>query len=169
MNKMENIRVKRHFTQALLSGQLALGGSSVRTLNTEHSIPTLRLPVRVLVLLVVAVLTGCGTGGTDGVVNMGSIAGSWLTPMVVPGTNTSLILAANGSRVTGTGSYSFEALRSGTLQVNGTATGVTFDLTLTYDYGPTADYKGQLTDSNHMSGTVHSAAWPDYTLDFVRQ
>jgi hypothetical protein len=112
-------------------------------------------------------LAGCGGNGSDSVTT--GLAGRWASINTVPGSGTDLTLQANGSQITGTGDYRIEAGRSGTLQVTGSGSGILFILNLNYDSGVMAVFQGQMSDANHLTGTVRQTGFDAYTLTLVRQ
>ena len=69
----------------------------------------------VLLVLLSAVAVGCSNS-----VAPSSIDGKWVAPFTVPGNGFEMDLTANGSTVSGTGTWSGEACCSGTVSVAGT-------------------------------------------------
>ena len=68
-----------------------------------------------LLVLLLVVAPGCSNS-----VAPDSIDGKWVTPFTVPGNGFEMDLVANGSTVSGTGTWSGEACCSGTVAVAGT-------------------------------------------------
>ena len=130
----------------------------------------IRLSAVLLLSGVLAGGLGCGSGNSGtGAITTKSVTGNWATPFSVPGSKTTLALTQLGTGVVGTGTYTIEAGRSGTISVTGTLAGSNFTATLIYDYGTTVTYTGTLPDANDITGTIHSSATGDYALNFVKQ
>ncbi len=110
-------------------------------------------------------MSGCGTGNQIAP----TVTGRWVRSSNVPGSSLNMTLQQNGNQVTGAGSYAIEAGRSGTLQVNGTASSTKASLTITYDTGATATFMGQRTDATHLSGPFQTQGFPSDTTTFVKQ
>lgn len=111
-------------------------------------------------------LAGCGSGTGQ----TSQLTGRWATvaSVNVAGT-TALSLQQTGNTVTGTGQYSIEAGRSGTLSVSGTVSNVAVNLTFTYDTQNKAAFQGVLVDATHLNGALASSANNSSTLNLVRQ
>jgi len=113
--------------------------------------------------VVVVALLGCAEQGRQGV------SGVWKADVLVPGASTILTLVQRGDTVTGTGSYSIEAGRSGTLIVTGAYVAPRVALLLTYDFGQIARYTAAVQDGTHMVGVAAFSVGPVDSLVFTRQ
>jgi hypothetical protein len=82
------------------------------------------------------------------------VEGTWAEPVSFPGISFVMQLSARDTVLSGTGTYSIEAGRSGTLSEAGFVAGQMVQLTITYDYGPVAYFQGTLTDRNTLSGAI---------------
>ncbi|HVT40088.1 MAG TPA: hypothetical protein VHE78_13665 [Gemmatimonadaceae bacterium] len=82
------------------------------------------------------------------------VQGKWAEKVSFPGISLVLNLAAQDTVLTGPGTYSIEAGRSGTLGITGVASGQMVKLDLSYDYGPRAHFEGSLQDQNTLSGLI---------------
>ena len=113
----------------------------------------------VLSVLSLAVVTGCSNS-----VAPGSIDGRWAEPFTVPGNSFQMDLAANGSTVSGTGTWSGEACCGGTLAVSGTIDGdkVHLDISIFQSSGGLigatnySHFDGKLILNRVLQGTVKS-------------
>jgi hypothetical protein len=82
------------------------------------------------------------------------IQGTWSRPFSFPGSSLVLNITQSGSTLGGTGTYSIEAGRSGTLQLSGTYVRPNVSFTITYDYGTPVTFTGSVSDPRHMAGTL---------------
>ena len=83
-----------------------------------------------------------------------SIVGQWDEDSSPAGNSLSMLLALNGSVVSGQGSWCGEALACGLTTVTGTATRNRIHLVTSFDSGEIQTFDGTLTSSNSLSGTV---------------
>jgi hypothetical protein len=90
------------------------------------------------------------TPGTDS-----GFAGTWVQRAAVSGTSFVFTLAVDGNKVTGTGTYSREGGRSGTIREAGSISGETLQLDITYDDGALAQFQGQVASASVLSGSIH--------------
>ncbi len=88
----------------------------------------------------------------------------------VPGVNHTLTLTQHGSAVTGTGTWTGEAINppGGSLTVSGTASDRHVLLTFTYDNNRTTTYKATLVDATHLAGSETFAGGTD-SLVFTKE
>jgi hypothetical protein len=89
--------------------------------------------------------------------------GMWAEKVSFPGISLVFNLAAQDTALTGAGTYSIEAGRSGTLVTSGLVADQTVKLDLSYDYGPRAHFEGSLQDQNTLTGTISYAPPPGGT------
>ena len=82
------------------------------------------------------------------------VQGRWAQPVTFPGISFGFQLTARDTALSGTGTYSIEAGRAGTLRVLGLVSGEQVMLDLTYDYGPVAHFTGTLADLNTLRGSL---------------
>jgi hypothetical protein len=84
-----------------------------------------------------------------------NLAGRWVENLTIPGASLVVTVDSNGN---GSGTYSIEAGRSGTVQIIGAVQPAKLALTFRYDYGVTRTFVGALTDSNHLTGVFEDGA-----------
>ena len=118
-----------------------------------------------VLMLGLFLLSGCGGGGAT----VTDLTGQWSRAVNVPGSSMRMNLTMKGPSVTGSGTYSIEAGRSGTFGVTGSAIGSGFSLVFSYDTGDMATYQGTETASSQLQGTVHQQGMTDYSLAMTRQ
>jgi hypothetical protein len=99
-------------------------------------------------------LLGVVANGCSDPVGPESIVGLWDLTDTVPGNSQEMLLALNGSTVTGTGSWCGEALRCGTTTVTGRATGDKIHLVTTFDSGHVETFDGRLVSANSLVGSA---------------
>ena len=123
----------------------------------------------VVVLVFTSVLVtaaGCGSPLAPGA----DLTGTWTEQFSIPGPVFRVVLQQSGTRVSGTGQYSIEAGRSGTLAVSGSDVGTNVTSTFQYDYGLVTSFTGTLVDANHLTGTVVPAGGgQSFPLTLIRQ
>jgi hypothetical protein len=95
-------------------------------------------------------------------------SGNWKQDTHIAGSSLSFDLAQSGASITGLGSYSIEAGRSGSLRVTGTAAGSSISLHISYDYGPQADFQGTLQDPTHITGTIQYGGDVPTSVSFTK-
>lgn len=116
--------------------------------------------------------TACGnqSGSVNGPASGGVLAGQWSQDSTVVGSSVVLSLAVTDTVVTGTGTYTIEAGRPGTLTVSGVATPTHVSLDLTYDTGALAHFDGTLPVGSVLSGAIKygpkDAMIPSYSVTF---
>ncbi len=129
-------------------------------------------------LTTLAATAGCTRSAVD-VTNLGPaplLTGSWVQDGAVIGSSFVLTLSQSSLRdtlVTGTGTYSIEAGRSGTLTVTGGATDTRVTLEIVYDYGPVAHFDGAPATASVLSGAMKNgpkeSLMPSYLVTFHRK
>lgn len=95
------------------------------------------------------------------------LCGNWAAIRLVPGASLQLDIRLHGDSLFGTGAYSLEAGRSGTLSVTGHYTAPAVTMTLSYDYGATAVFTGQVTAGQEISGSFGLAGKPGSPITFA--
>jgi hypothetical protein len=74
--------------------------------------------------------------------------------VTVPGSSLNMILTANGSSVSGTGTWFGEALGAGTTSVTGTVAGNKVHLVTTFDTGMIETFDGAFTSAASLEGSA---------------
>ena len=97
-----------------------------------------------------------------------SIDGTWVASSDSMGSTLTLRLKSQASSVTGTGTYSVGAIRTGTLTIHGTYQRRKADLTLVYDHGEVVRLRATSTDDEHMAGTLTYKSGSVMTVKFAR-
>jgi hypothetical protein len=108
-----------------------------------------------LVVVTSLLLASAGCSNTLGPTD--DLTGTWIEQFNIPGPSFSVVLVQQRTQVSGTGHYSIEAGRSGTLTVSGTDEHSLVALVFQYDYGLVTTFTGTLLDANRLSGTVMPA------------
>jgi hypothetical protein len=110
----------------------------------------MRLLMSVMSALVLAVVaSGCSDS-----IGPESIVGLWEMDGSPAGNSLQMLLALNGSAVSGQGSWCGEALGCGSTSVTGTAMGNKFHLVTMEDNGEIQTFDGSLTSTNALAGSV---------------
>ena len=97
-----------------------------------------------------------------------SIDGTWVASSDAMGSTLTLRLKSQSAGVTGTGTYSVGALRTGTLTIAGTYERRQAVLTFKYDHGGVVRLRATSTDDEHMAGTLTDANGTVMTVKFAR-
>jgi hypothetical protein len=117
--------------------------------------------MRLLMSIASMLLLGVVANGCSDSVGPESIVGLWDMTGNLPGSSRDMVLALNGSTVSGQGSWCGEALGCGTTTVTGTATGDKIHLVTTFDDGRVEKFDGRLTSTNSLVGRALSTAPPE--------
>jgi hypothetical protein len=117
--------------------------------------------MRLLMSIASMLLVGVVANGCSDSVGPESIVGLWDMTGNLPGSSRDMVLALNGSTVSGQGSWCGEALGCGTTTVTGTATGDKIHLVTTFDDGRVDKFDGRLTSTNSLVGRALSTAPPE--------
>jgi hypothetical protein len=112
------------------------------------------IPLRLAAALLAACISCSSITSVSGRTDS-PFAGTWAQREAVAGTSFVFTLAVDGTNVTGTGTYSIEGGRSGTLSEMGTISGETLQLAMTYDNGALAQFEGRIPSASVLSGTLH--------------
>ena len=117
------------------------------------------------ILLLGFVSASCG----NNLAPPGNLTGVWAADYHFPGTSLILNLTQPDGSVTGTGTYSIEAGRSGTLDVSGSYSPPHVQLSLRYDYGLTLTFDGAVLNAHQMVGTTSDSTGSKSALTFTHQ
>lgn len=117
--------------------------------------------MRLVMSIASLVLVGVAANACSDPVGPESIVGLWDMTGSLPGNGRSMLLALNGSTVSGQGTWCGEALRCGTTSVTGTAIGDRIHLITTFDDGRVEKFDGRLTSENSLVGRALSTAPPE--------
>jgi hypothetical protein len=97
------------------------------------------------------------------------LAGTWAADVGIPGASLDFTLAQTDGQLAGQGTYSIEAGRAGTLQVDGVYQRPAVTLSIRYDYGVTETYVGTVLNAGHMTGTISDSRGQGFPLTFTRR
>jgi hypothetical protein len=115
---------------------------------------------RIWMAAALALLAACGDSSST------SISGTWVEKETLPGAKLILVLRDDSGTVSGVGSYTIEAGRTGTLNVTGTFHDPDVSLALVYDFGDTVAFTGTLKTATQMVGTFGGG---DAQVEFDKQ
>ena len=109
------------------------------------------------IAVAVAFATSAGACGLEDVTGPLTVAeqlrGTWAESALFPGISTVITLAVADTTITGTGTYTIEAGRPGTIVVAGMVTaGTTVDLELARSDGWIGHFRGTLSSRDSLSG-----------------
>lgn len=109
--------------------------------------------MRIIALVVAATSLAACAGNPAGPTDTRIVA-SWAQRTAVAGTTLSFTLDAEGTKVTGTGTYALENGRTGTLAITGRSSDDTVRLAFTYNNGDVAQFNGSVSEAN-LTGGLH--------------
>jgi hypothetical protein len=112
-------------------------------------------------------LLGCVCVGSTALPTV-SVDGMWAAPSDAQGGALMIVLATRNTLVTGTGTYSMGAIRTGSLTITGTYRQPVLTLRLSYDNGETLHFDGAVVDSEHLSGQLSHRGGSVVPIKFVR-
>ena len=114
-------------------------------------------------LSLIAIVAACGTAPTQ------PVDGAWQAAITIPGVGRTMTLAQHGTDVSGTGTWTGEAINppSGALTVTGTASGSQVTLTFQYDNGRTTTFTGNVL-GQRLAGIERAGTVADSVV-FLRQ
>jgi hypothetical protein len=110
-----------------------------------------------------------GLACTNGPTSPDDLRGAWAADFSIPGASLIVNLNQADGVITGDGTYSIEAGRSGTLQVDGTYAAPKLTMVIRRDFGLASTYTGTVLDSRHMSGTLADSLGHATPLSFTRR
>lgn len=119
-----------------------------------------------LTLGLVAVVCSCGSG--SGNLVPASIDGRWNAYSDGLGSTLTMTLSSRGTLVSGTGTYSVGAIRTGSVVISGTYRPSSAVLAITYDHGETVTFAAAVTDSSYMKGKLTYKSGTVIDVEFVR-
>lgn len=132
--------------------------------------------IRLLTIGIAALVCSCGGGGNSG--DPGSsgaaglapqwpIDGAWGASSDGMGSTLTMNLNSQGPLVTGVGTYSVGAIRTGSVGIAGTYHPPAAILAITYDHGETVTLSAEVTDNN-MRGKLTYKSGTVIDIGFVR-
>jgi hypothetical protein len=127
--------------------------------NTRRTFPEVFM--RLVMSIASMFLVGGIANACSDSVGPESIVGLWDLTGSLPGNSQEMLLALDGSTVSGHGNWCGEALRCGTTTVSGTATGNKIHLVTTFDDGRLVSFDGRLISANSLIGRAVSTSPPD--------
>ena len=113
-----------------------------------------------------AVVCCCGSG--SGNLAPASIDGRWSAYSDGLGSTLTITLSSRGTLVSGTGTYTIGAIRSGSVVIAGTYHPSSAVLAITYDHGETVTFAAAVTDSSYMKGKLTYKSGTVIDVEFVR-
>ena len=116
-------------------------------------------------LCFVAVVS-CGGGGGNLV--PATIDGRWSAYSDGLGSTLTMNLSSRGTLVSGTGTYSVGAIRTGSTVVAGTYRLPSAVLSITYDHGETVTFEGAVNDNSNLKGKLTYKSGAVLDIEFVR-
>lgn len=119
-----------------------------------------------LTLGLAAVVCCCGSGG--GNLAPASIDGRWNAYSDGLGSTLTITLSSKGTLVSGTGTYSVGAIRTGSVVIAGTYRRSSAVLAITYDHGETVTFAAAVTDSSYMKGKLTYKSGTVIDVEFGR-
>jgi hypothetical protein len=115
---------------------------------------------------IAAVLTvACDSGFSP----TAALAGTWVSPSSIPGSYTTMTLAASDATVTGNGTKFIEAGAPAPFTVSGSRQGLSIKIALVFASSDTAFYAGHLVTAAHLTGTLTRTGQAPFSQDFFKQ
>ena len=112
------------------------------------------------------VVFSCGGAGVS--LASQSIDGIWIANSDGLGSTLTIVLSSKASAVSGSGTYSTGAVRTGLISVAGTYKAPKAALTLSYDHGETVQFGATVTDNERMKGKLTYKNGSVIAIEFVR-
>ena len=136
------------------------------------------MPLHLLTLGLAAVVASCGGGSSNSADNSGSsgaglappasIDGLWSAYSDGMGSTLTMTLSSRDTVVSGTGTYSTGAIRTGLIAVTGTYRPPSAALTITYDHGESVTFASTLLNGSQMKGKLTYRTGTVVDVEFVR-
>ena len=126
--------------------------------------------LHLLTLGLAAVVSSCGGGGSSGasLAPPSSIDGLWSAFSDGLGSTLTMTLSSKDTVVSGTGTYSTGAIRTGSIAVTGTYRPPSAALTITYDHGESVTFASTLLNGSQMKGKLTYKTGTVIDIEFVR-
>ena len=119
-----------------------------------------------LLTIGIAVAVSCGAGPSS--LAAPSIDGLWSAYSDGLGSTLTMTLSSRDTAVSGTGTYSVGAIRTGSVVVTGTFHPPSAALIITYDHGETVTFTAAVVDSDQMKGKLTYKSGTVIDVEFVR-
>jgi hypothetical protein len=114
------------------------------------------IPIPLSAAAVLTVCVACSSLASVSGAADSPFVGTWVQREAAAGTLFVFKLTVDGTNVTGSGTYSKEGGRSGTLtEMTGDVAAETMNLAFTYDNGEMAQFQGRMAGTTEMSGSLH--------------
>ena len=97
-----------------------------------------------------------------------SIDGRWNAYSNGLGSTLTMTLSSKGTLVSGTGTYSVGAIRTGSVVVAGTYRPSSAVLAITYDHGETVTFAAAVIDNSYMKGKLTYTSGTVIDIEFAR-
>ena len=134
--------------------------------------------LHLLTLGLAALVGSCGGGssnigdnggsGGPGLPPPASIDGLWSATSDGMGSTLTMTLSSRDTAVSGTGTYSTGAIRTGSVAVSGTYRPPSAALTINYDHGESVTFASTLLSSSQMKGKLTYMTGTVIDIEFVR-
>ena len=109
-----------------------------------------------------------GSGGAGAATPPPSIIGLWSASSDGLGSTLTMTLSAKDTVVSGTGTYSTGALRTGSISIAGTYLPPSAALTITYDHGESVTFASTLLNGSQMKGKLTYKSGTVIDIEFAR-
>ena len=136
------------------------------------------MPLHLLTLGLAAVVASCGGGSSNSADNSGSSGAGFAPPSSIDGlwsaysdgmgSTLTMTLSSRDTVVSGTGTYSTGAIRTGLIAVTGTYRPPSAALTITYDHGESVTFASTLLTGSQMKGKLTYKTGTGIDVEFVR-
>ena len=126
--------------------------------------------LQLLTIGLAAVLSSCGGGVSSGagLAPPSSIDGLWSAYSDGLGSTLTMTLSSRDTVVSGTGTYSTGAIRTGSIAVAGSYRSPSAALTITYDHGESVTFASTLLNGSQMKGKLTYRTGTVIDVEFVR-
>ena len=96
------------------------------------------------------------------------LSGTWAARYSVPGSSFQFTLSQTADSLSGAGAYAIEAGRAGTLELAGTYTPPSVQLSIRYDFGVRSTFSGQV-EGARMVGVIADSTGQTWSASFSKQ